>query len=181
MFWEKLSLHDSKSIDAKTFYTIDKSSDVSVGYCDHLPQGKNLQKSPLNLQGRIKSCFSSRCEGKKRSRFFFFEANPKKFFGTKVQVFGCWQAGKSFLYIVSYIDQAKAIKAIAGLLIRPWRLRGDFWRFFPEEGGHSYQPKRRKICRWCQKFWHLSICCRAVKVFLKTSCTQIVRSLKKIL
>ena len=28
-------------------------------------------------------------------------------------------------------------------------------------------------------FWHLSICCGAVKVFLKTSCTQRVRSLKK--
>ena len=35
---------------------MDKSSDVSVGNCDHLPQG-NLQKSSLNLnlQGRIKS------------------------------------------------------------------------------------------------------------------------------
>ena len=30
-------------------------------------------------------------------------------------------------------------------------------------------------------FWHVSICFRAVKVFFKTSCTQIVRSLKKII
>ena len=38
----------------QNFDTINKSSDVSVGNCDHLPQG-NLQKSSFNLQGRIKS------------------------------------------------------------------------------------------------------------------------------
>ena len=32
-----------------------------------------------------------------------------------------------------------------------------------------------------QRWWLLSICCCAVKVFLKTSCAQIVRSLKKVI
>ena len=59
----------------------------------------------------------------------FFLKQTQRIFLAKVQVFGCWQAGKSFLYIVSEIDQAIAIKAIAGLLIRPWRLRGDFEGF----------------------------------------------------
>ena len=65
----------------------------------------------------------------KRSRVFFFPKQTRRFFLAKVQVFGCWQAGKSFLYIVSYIDQAIPIKAIAGLLIRPWRLRLNERRF----------------------------------------------------
>ena len=38
----------------QNFDTTNKSSDVSVGNCDHFLQG-NLQKSSLNLQGRMKS------------------------------------------------------------------------------------------------------------------------------
>ena len=63
MFWEKLSLHDNKLIDAKIFDTIDKFSDVSVGNCDHLPQGKPSKVSSQSPRSNQESsdCFYCFC------------------------------------------------------------------------------------------------------------------------
>ena len=65
------------------------------------------------------------------------------------------------------------------LLIQPWRSRGDFWRL-PWRRWSQLPTEMSEDLLMVSKFWHLSIYCGAVKVFLKTSCIQRVRSQMKV-
>ena len=256
MFWEKLSLHNNKSIDTKiltpstnlpTFRLVTVSTFLRV----------NLQKSPLDLQGRIKSpaiAFIAIAWSiydtmyKKGIKNFSLLANNRKleplpknssdllgkrnltsllYFGTTTETNfsmqhstldqrpcsslasynwsgallwpSCYATAVLFELLSNFPSrccskeeksdvfskrtrrifwqrfkfsvvgkQGKVFYSFFGHRIINWSSncnKSDRWtldstldierrflKVYPEKGAHSYQPKRRKICPWCQNF-----------------------------
>ena len=129
------------------------------------------------LHGKV--CFSSRSEVKKRNRFFF-RSKPKEFFGK----------GSSYRLLVSRVIFLRTLyfklikqctKSDRWTLDSTLEIERRFLKVLPWGRWSQLPTETSEDLLMVSKFWHLSVCCGAVKVFLKTSCTQRVRSLKKII